>query len=366
MCFVLNVGKLTRNKGGFVDITKENILRILNTNFAYKMTDSVLGPGVVLSPVQAFIYCNITGAGYLNNITFPYSTKGLMKVFHTACACDMVTGLFDKYMPKYTPKKMYEKYSFLFDGNKILIPVEVESEQIYFETLENMYNTLIKHGLQPHDFIIQRIECSKKGNGMEPFMEFLACEKFKRLGYITENQVPLGHNVGSPDFMAFKSDVADKGLHLIELALLFLTKSFNDIKPCDCMSIYDLVVGEAKTSTTQMVSQIEKYTKTGYYNKRFGIYPTHITVNKGVGLIYLDSGLNIAIQASENCESDADEYKKWLVNCMKSYLLANLSDEQLIELYNVYLGRVPSSDGEFYNFLQKIDMEHILNLMQEV
>jgi hypothetical protein len=348
-----------------VDITKDNILKILNVNFAYKMIDSVLGPGVVLSPVQSFIYCNITGAGYLNNITFPYSPKGLMKIFHTACACDMVTGLFDKYMPKYTPKKICSRYGFIFDKPKTLIPIEVASEQEYFETLEKMYNCLEKYNLQPHDFVVQRIECSKKGNGMEPFMEFLACEKFKHLGYITENQVPLGHSIGSPDFMAFRSENFHVGLHLIEFALLFLTKSFNNINFHDVRSIYDLVVGEAKTSTTQMVSQIEKYTKTGYYNKQFGIHPNNIAVGKGVGLIYLDNNLNIVIKPSQDNVSDAVEYKNWLFNSIKAYLLVNLYDEQLVQLYNLYIGKIPVSDIEFYDFLQKVDAEHILNVIKE-
>lgn len=351
-----------------MDINQNNLLDILNKNFSYEFIDSILGKGILLSPEQAFIYCNITGSGYLTNKTFPYSPKGLMKVFHTACEYDMVTGIFDNFIFKYTPKKISELHPYIFSGNKILITLEVNSEQEYYKLLELAYNRVLNAGLLPADFIIQRVECTKKGNGMEPFMEFLSCEKFKEFGYITENQVPLGHSLGSPDFMAFKLGNLKTGFHLIELSMLFINKHYDDFLKTHENLLSDLTVGEAKTSTTIMSAQIEKYINTGFYDQAFEIHPSKIETTSNAGLIFLDNSLTLNIKKSKSTRTNTETqklYKGWLFNYIKIHLLANLSDEELIKSYDLFIGRTPTSKSEFYKFIQLIDIEYIINSIKK-
>ena len=78
-------------------------------------------------------------------------------------------------------------------------------------------------------------------------------------GFICENQIPLSHALGSPDFGGYgipevlkvlsKYGVHFNGLNIIELAMLRFKK--NSIEANDVFSDA-LIVGEAKTSTTTM------------------------------------------------------------------------------------------------------------------
>ena len=38
-------------------------------------------------------------------------------------------------------------------------------------------------------------------------MEYLTCETFKKYGYVVENQIPLAHSIGSPDFGGYKTKI---------------------------------------------------------------------------------------------------------------------------------------------------------------
>ena len=42
------------------------------------------------------------------------------------------------------------------------------------------------------NILILRVETYKKGNGLESFLEYLACRYFNEMGYITENQILVG------------------------------------------------------------------------------------------------------------------------------------------------------------------------------
>ena len=81
---------------------------------------------------------------------------------------------------------------------------------------------------------------------MEPFMEYIATECFKMGGYIVENQIPLAHSVGSPDFAGYKLKNQQSGFHIEELFLLCITKDFRLLNQ---FMIEHAIVGESKTST---------------------------------------------------------------------------------------------------------------------
>ena len=184
-----------------MEINAKEFTKIMNINFGYKIVDTDIGQGVIVDPFTAFIYSTVTGAGYLDDPLYLFTPKGLMKLFYNVLDYKFVTGIFDNTTLKNTPYIITQSKKYLFDGKKIIIPIEFESE---IELQRKLKKFISKISEPSTNYIIQRIEKSKKGNGMEPFMEYLACEVMKKQDYIVENQIPLSHRTGSPDFGGYK------------------------------------------------------------------------------------------------------------------------------------------------------------------
>ena len=208
-----------------MQIDAEAFINIMERNFQFKTVDTELGKGVLMDPFSAFVYSSITGAGYLDDPIFQFTPKGLMKIFYSALDYKFVTGLFDKTTLKNTPVMISRAKRYLFKNEKIIVPVEFNYD---FELQKKLSNSIpILHRNQT-DFIIQRVEISKNGNGMEPFMEYLACEMFKKLDYMVETQIPLSAIHGTPDFGAFKlediltSSIPLRKFNILELAMIRL------------------------------------------------------------------------------------------------------------------------------------------------
>ena len=184
-----------------------------------------------------------------------------MKLFYNAFYYKFVTGIFDNATLKNTPYILSKAKPYLFEGDKFIVPFEVESECDFNLILSSKFSTLKK----AENYIIYKIQTSKNGNGMEPFMEYLTAEYFKKQNYVVETQIPLAHSVGSPDFGGYRikdffkslydNNLFDHGFHVIELSLLRLYAQKQ--KP-EIINDDSLIVGEAKTSTLQMKKQLEK------------------------------------------------------------------------------------------------------------
>ena len=95
-----------------MELNKENIINIFKNNFNCEIIETDLGKGFKLSPYQAFIFCSITGSGYLDNPIMPFTPKGLLKVFYNAMHYNFVTGLFDNTNLKHTPYSLNQVYPF--------------------------------------------------------------------------------------------------------------------------------------------------------------------------------------------------------------------------------------------------------------
>lgn len=359
-----------------MEISKDIYFRIFDKNFDYEIVETEMGEAIKIPPFDAFIYSCITGAGYLENPIYLFTPKGLLKLFYNAFDYKFVTGIFDNTTLKNTPYILSQAKHYLFNQEKYIVPIEFLSEM----DLTNHLKGKFSHIENPQNYIIQRIETRKTGNGMEPFLEFLAAEYFKNQGFIVENQIPLAHSIGSPDFGAYGlrsiiSRISESGFlpgcgfHIIELAMIRLNKYVDNEKP----GLHNhLVVGEAKANSTSMSKQLKKYLDTSLFDMGFEIHPSksHPAADY-FGLVTLDSSFNIkVIFPKEEYVPVGDlsktDYINWLINYMKFYLMANLTNDELNEFYKDLNNRDIASQDDIISFVVRLDIEHLLNRIKEL
>jgi len=360
-----------------MEIYKEDFLKILRANFSFEIVETELGTAIKMPAKDAFIYSSVTGAGYLENPIYPFTPKGLMKLFYNAFTYKFVSGIFDNGVLKNTPYIFSRAKQYLFEGDKFIVPIEFESEEKLNEMLKTKFDSLKNR----ENYIIQRIETSKKGNGMEPFMEYLAGEYFKHIGFIVENQIPLAHAIGSPDFAGYGLNeiIAEiskygylpaEGFHMIELSLI---RNFNEkIKINESEGTHSFIVGEAKTGTVVMTKQLEKYLNTGLFDQGFEICPTKEKPSKDYfGLITLDSDYKIKVilpeakYESKNSLSRED-YTTWLGNYIKFYLIANMTNDELKQFYFEVKGEEINKESDLVNFVIGLEIGAILEKIKSL
>jgi hypothetical protein len=321
-----------------------------------------------MDPISAFHFSNITGAGYLDDPIFPFTPKGTMKILREAFSYHIVTGIFDRDHFAYSPVCLAETKPFLFHSDKFLILSECMSEQQFQEQLQKADALLRQEGLSPTDFLFLRIEAWKKGNGMECFLEYLACEYFRKQGYLVENQIPLVHAVGSPDFGGFRIQNAAEGFHITDLAMIRITGNTSILRNLD---LGNPIVGEAKTSTTVMASQLKKYLNTSLFEKGFEMHPDKsLPSDDHFGLLHLDPEGTIEVlqPAAPYCETgdlvfSREEYRCWYRDSLKFYILANLHDS---ELYRFVQDRRPKGKYSQKKIIDTVRAASLPEIIQEV
>jgi len=360
-----------------MEIYKEDFFKIFKANFSFEIVETELGKAVKIPAKEAFIYSSVTGAGYLENPIYPFTPKGLMKLFYNAFNYKFVSGIFDNGVLKNTPYILSRAKQYLFEGDKYIVPMEFESEEKLNEMLKVKFDSLKNR----ENYIIQRIETSKQGNGMEPFMEYLAGEYFRHLGFIVENQIPLAHAIGSPDFAGYGltetiTKISDyvylpsDGFHMIELALIRNFKT--ETRTNHSHVTHDFIVGEAKTGTVVMTKQLEKYLNTGLFDQGFEICPAKTKPSKDYfGLITLDSDYKIKITLPETKyipknPLSREEYTIWLGNYIKFYLIANLTNDELKQFHLEVKGEEINKESDLVNFVLGLDTETILEKIKSL
>lgn len=360
-----------------MELDKNNILKIFEQNFKYDIVETILGKAIKMNWYDAFLYCNVTGAGYLDNPVMPFTPKGMMKIFYNAFDYNFVTGIFENTSLRNTPINMKKVKPYLFEGDKYILFEEFDKEVELSKRLNTYIEVLNENDIKTTDFIIQRIEKSKKGNGMESFMEYIACEVYKSNGYIVENQIPLTHDVGSPDFggysiknimnYLYEHKLLSSGFHIIELSLLRVNREIKDIQGEE-LEENIAIVGEAKTSTTIMKKQLEKYLNTGLYKYGIELHPDKkVASTPEFGLISFTEEHKILINVPEqyieieNEKYDKEEYYEWLSEYMKFYLIANLYNDELNDFYMSKMKRKMGSTSDIVELLRKCTLDEIID-----
>lgn len=365
-----------------MEIGHDEFFQIFKNNFDYEIIDTIIGRAIKMHPYDAFIYSTVTGSGYLTNPIYPFTLHGLTKVFYNAFDYKFVTGLYENTNIKNSPRYLKYDRPYIFTENKYILPVAFNSEIELTSILEKFINILDNNKINPQNFIIQRIETRKKGNGMEPFCEYITCEYFKTKGYIVETQIPLSHSIGSPDFAGyilkdFNSIIPylnniNNGFHLIELSMINLFTNKKRIYSFKNYNKNNLIVGEAKTSTTEMTKQLNKYLDTSLFDKGYEIHPQKKKPKSPFhGLISIGSDYKVFIREPEknykSCKSqiDKNEYYIWLNNYIKYYLFANFSNDQLNEIYYSVNKRPISNQSSLSVFINSLDFQSILQLFKQ-
>ncbi|MEI7690603.1 MAG: hypothetical protein WCI63_03190 [bacterium] len=359
-----------------MEIGKQEFFKIFASNFNYEIVDTKVGQAIKMPARDAFIYSSITGAGYLDNPSYPFTPKGLMKLFYNALNYKFVTGIFDNTTLKHTPYLLNKAKPYIFEGDKYILPVEFTSdgdlERVITEVLEVVEN--------PNDYLIQRIELRKKGNGMEPFMEYLASEYFKKEGYIVETQVPLAHSIGSPDFAGYgineiTKEISDsfqltEGFHLIELSMI--RACTNNRIDYSAQAKNDIIVGEAKTSTKVVAKQLEKYLDTGLFDEGYEINPLKDSPEKDYfGLVSIGKDYQLNVKkpdAKYNVVNGMpkQEYINWLVNYYKFYLIANLTNDELNSLYQEKRNGLIRNKDDISTLISELSLAEIIKIVKSL
>ena len=86
-----------------MEIDAKKFIQIMSSNFDLEIVETKIGKGIKMDCFRAFIYSTVTGSGYLDNPVFPFTPKGLMKLFYNAFDYKFVTGIFDNTSLKNTP-----------------------------------------------------------------------------------------------------------------------------------------------------------------------------------------------------------------------------------------------------------------------
>ena len=108
-------------QGVFLELNRDSILKIFSRNFSFPIVDTPVGEAVSMPPIQAFLFANITGAGYLDEDCFPFTPKGMLKILREAFNYNFVTGIFDRHNLYWSPGELIKTKPYLFEGNKYII-----------------------------------------------------------------------------------------------------------------------------------------------------------------------------------------------------------------------------------------------------
>jgi hypothetical protein len=315
------------------EMDEKDIIEILSSNFDFNVVESPVGKSIEINPYLGFLYSHVTGSGYFEDTSWQFSCKSLTRIFNSAESYNFVTGIYDGVEIESSPLEMYKRRPYLFNDKKRVLPVSFSNRRELNQKLEKYKEKL---GEDSKNYIIQEVDLSKEGNGLEHFLEFLFTMKMREKGYNVENQVPLGHSQGTPDAACFGMPNIDLGgVFFLELSMLRVGHEPDFIEK---KTEFNTIVGEAKTSTDLMSNQIEKYLDTGYFDIGYEVHPRKKIQDKSkFGLFTLDNQ-EISIKQPKVSEvfsrkERKEEYLKWIKDYMKFYLLANLTTEELEDFY---------------------------------
>lgn len=210
----------------------EDILKILS-NLGFKVIQTAVGPMIVMSPEEAFLFSSISCAQYLltpNGVSF----KGRSEVFiHRSVFSDgyliYSPGLFSRTIEGFlreenSSDRLLSDYPYVFNCDKFIYIKDINRGE--FSNIESScYKELKSAGLKCEDFVLYKNFLF--GGLNEALLEYLACKEYINQGYIVENQVPWFQqsykyngkvlNGGTPDFSAFHSSISSK---LYELGII--------------------------------------------------------------------------------------------------------------------------------------------------
>jgi hypothetical protein len=352
------------------NITKQNFFEIHANNSKFTETVFCGVRAIELSSYEAFIYSTITGSQYLDNLVFPFTPKGLMKVFHSHDNDRIVTGLWSGLLPHFTPSRIVIDRPFLIREVKYLIPVEFETELDFAEQISVLY----KKQRYPGEMLVHRIESSKDGSGQEGLLEYLSCEYYRTRGYLVDSQIPLAQRYGSPDWMAVSPSILAPGIqvfngrYIFELAMKSVPwDSKPDGDPVVSSMVGEIIVGEAKVSSGSHSKQIIKYLQSQIFNR--SVLSVTDFSDKYLELcdqLSFDLSWKLSLSPSTLERNDFDarrsaEFSEFLVTLSKFFLLSNFSAQDIAEILDFRISDPASKQSELLEAVRSLPLEKLLS-----
>ena len=349
-------------------LNKENILNIFEKNSLGKIIQTDFGKGIETDNYNAFVLSCLTETAYVTNKSYGLNFYGLLKVFNSAYKYSLIAGIYNNQGNiefKFNPNNIIKKYPFINEGKKkIILPIEFDNEKKFKEILAKIYENDKNH----FDYLILRIETSKKGFGLENLLEYFCSEFFKSKNFLTETQLPISHGSGVPDICVFSNIITNIGINIIELSMIrVFKKKLNFTKKKD---IFQNNVGEAKAlSSIDVTKRLKKYLDTKLFDKSFTLYPDNKKISfykkEKKNLFYIDENYKFSFLDLDNSVSSnkiiKNEYQKWFMNYVKFYLFANLTNDQLKSFLD--LNKIRYNDVN--KFIEKICLMDIDNLLND-
>jgi hypothetical protein len=362
------------------DINSTRVLQLFK-NLGYDLIETKVGVAIVFNPVNAFVFSLVTGASYLDDNHFPFTLKGLTKLFNSAFSTKPVWGLLDGDELGFTPRNICNIRPYVFDGPKFVIPVDITTEADSRDWVGQARGIL--H--DPENFLLFRVETWKSGNGMEPLLEYLACHTFRHLGLLVESQIPLTATTGSPDFLALRDDSlfdslnlrfknSFSGAHLIELAQLFSPKLDHSQWPIETVDPLSLdilsVVGEAKVGNASPLTQLSKYDSTGFFSQQLALLDRSPATRKApLSYLYVSSRDSVVLETNAQSpttsrDSKIHQYRNWYHLVAKCYLLANFDSTSILALKRTRaLPKLSTTAQTLIELADQLDVEEILDIL---
>ena len=306
--------------------TAEFFQNVLINSLGYEQVEIASFKGVKMSSIDAFRYCVISNSGYLDITQIEKRLiirKDLFRIFNQAEQESIQHGIFDKDNPvfKCTPNLFFEKYPDLMNAEKTILFVEYNPKEKngcppYYSLLEGLNEFVLKNNLNPHDFVITLVPNNNNPRDLESFFEFYVNEKYRRIGFLADSQLPFYYGVGTPDAGVYSNEIIRKqifsklnisGATIIDLMCLKYLKKEKVVETDDAAIVFEVKTGSLDGS------QIKKYENMNVFNEAYEVIPHKIEKSDYAGLIsFNDRGIE-NIKASEVfINSNINEYYEWL------------------------------------------------------
>jgi hypothetical protein len=330
-------------------VDRDLILNTLATGLGFEKEEVPgLGDAAKLSARDAFSYAVLSSSPYLDlaepDNLFQLS-RDRYRVFNQAERFDFQNGIFSLSDLRFlcTVNTEVARKPYIASGAKLILPIEYEQYSELQPKLAVVRRKLEKKGLNLNDFVITPIRrTADKPVELEGFFEYVVSAYFNRRYYVTDTQIPFYYGIGTPDIAAYRVPRILQALN--RYGFLKIGGSIIEIMGASVFGFHspqesnvqtEAVVFEAKTGQLA-APQIEKYTKTGIFNKAYEVIPCEKLPEKYAGLFTVESNGKLRIFESTkpiHCDlKKQSEYIDWLQTYLKFYMIANLRTQEMEKL----------------------------------
>jgi len=336
-----------------------------------------------LSAREALVFSSVSGAQYVMPHSFPFSAKDLTKLFGAVASYDPTWGVIDDSEIVNTPRKWATNMPGIEKSPKYVLPVEIQSES----DVADWISRIRRHPGLSSDTLLFRVETWKDGAGLEPFLEYVASQKFRQLGYCVDTQVTISAKAGTPDLIAVRTPESgqvrsiiqgqdDLGYVLIELAALSYECSESREMVADedvrvqVQSLGTCVVAEAKTANVVASTQLNKYLGTGMFTSGVEIRENpNVIPYRGHGSLHLRRNGLVNLATGDRSTVDpkaARQFFDWVDWQARSYLLLNLDERKLLEIQDdSRISRSATGREVLFNLTANLSVPKIAELLRE-